>query len=204
MRSVLILGLSSLALLACGDTTDADPTVVDDVEASPSTTEPVSIIRPDIEEARMVPLEPLALTISFGKSGDELDDTAVALLEDMLASRQFEAGGAITIGGHSDAGGDDAVNQRMSQSRADAVKAWLVGQDVPEDRITTIAFGEQNPVAPNALPDGEPNEPGRIANRRVEIRIAVPEGMMVEAEPKSLTDAVSADDQDVGEATPES
>ena len=37
-------------------------------------------------------------------------------------------------------------------------------------------MGEQNPIAPNALPDGSPNEAGRASNRRVEIDISPPEG----------------------------
>jgi OOP family OmpA-OmpF porin len=45
---------------------------------------------------------------------------------------------------------------------------------VAEDRIEIVAFGEQNPVAPNALPDGTPNDEGRAKNRRVEIRVAPP------------------------------
>ncbi|ABC64824.1 OmpA family protein [Erythrobacter litoralis] len=149
----------------------------------PSPEEPVSIIRPDIEEAVLIPLEPLNTTISFADSGTDLTPEAVAELETLVESRQVTEGGPITIGGHSDAGGNDAVNMRVSLRRAEAVRDWLVARGVDEGRITVIAFGEQNPVEPNALPDGQPNEDGRAANRRVEIRVDVPEGMMVEATP---------------------
>ena len=50
----------------------------------------------------------------------------------------------------------------------------MIDNGVAQERIVIIAFGEQNPVAPNALPDGTPNEAGRATNRRVEIEVSVP------------------------------
>ena len=64
---------------------------------------------------------------------------------------------------------------RASMARAEAVRDWLVENGADAERITTIAFGEQNPIEPNALPDGSPNEEGRAANRRVELTIDVPD-----------------------------
>ena len=51
------------------------------------------------------------------------------------------------------------------------MRDWLVDSGVDEARISLIAFGEQNPVAPNARPDGSPDPVGRAANRRVEIEV---------------------------------
>ena len=51
------------------------------------------------------------------------------------------------------------------------VALWLKDNGVDADRISLIVFGEQNPIEPNALPDGTPNAIGRAANRRVEIEI---------------------------------
>lgn len=69
-----------------------------------------------------------------------------------------------------------AANLRASQRRAEVVRDWLVENGVAEDRIDVIAFGEQNPVSPNANPDGTPDEAGRAKNRRVDLTIAVPPG----------------------------
>lgn len=188
MRLLFASLLAASLLSACNNERKDEPAAVDDAANDPAVaeaqpTEPVSIIRPDIEEAVLIPLEPLKLTIAFGE-GTDLNEAAIASLQALIVTRQFSEGGAITIGGHSDAGGQDAVNLRVSQARADAVKEWLVNNGADEARITTIAFGEQNPIAPNALPDGAPNEEGRMANRRTEIAIAVPEGTMIAAEPK--------------------
>jgi OOP family OmpA-OmpF porin len=84
------------------------------------------------------------------------------------------AGGPIILRGHSDAGGNDAVNMRVSVERAEAVRDWLIEMGVAEDRIEVIGFGEQNPIAPNALPDGSPNEEGRALNRRVDVSVLLP------------------------------
>lgn len=174
-----------LALSACGQQDASTPAAEPGDEASPDAvdTEPVSILRPDIEEAVDVPLEALEITIGFPDGGAELDEAAVAQLEELLQSRQQREEVPIIIGGHSDAGGNDRVNQRVSQERADAVRDWLIEKGVNAERITTIAFGEQNPVEPNALPNGEPNEAGRAANRRVEVRLDVPEGAKVKPDP---------------------
>ena len=116
-------------------------------------------------------LPPLETTISFADGTDELTEAAQAELATVIRSEQVARGGRIILGGHSDAGGSDAVNERASQRRAEAVRDFLIESGLDEARIVIIAFGEQNPIEPNALKNGEPNEAGRAANRRVEIKV---------------------------------
>ena len=166
-----------IALAACAPQTkspdDTDAPVEPEPEAQAS--EGVSILRPEIAppepEASEVPLEPLLVTIGFPDGGSELDADAVAALEKVVASKQLALGGPITLGAHSDSGGSDESNLDASEARGLAVASWLIDQGVAAKRITVIAFGEQNPAEPNALPDGSPNETGRAANRRVEVLI---------------------------------
>ena len=172
---ILALG-AALALAGCNSRTDdpsgAEPAPSD--SAGPDRDAPVSIIRSDVEQPDLpaTPLEPLTVTIGFPAGGTELDAAATAALELALASRQVSEGGVITLRAHSDAGGTEAANLRASNARGEQVKDWLVNKGIEESRITVIAFGEQNPVEPNALPDGTPNEAGRAANRRVEITVS--------------------------------
>lgn len=181
LRSSLF-AISLLALAACQQAeAPPAPEATPEEDAASTPAEPVSIIRQDIEEAVMIPLEPLAVTIGFPDGGTDLPDAAIEVLQTVLDSRQAREGGAITLSGHGDSGGQDGANMRVSQRRADAVKDWLVERGVAEDRITTVAFGEQNPVAPNALSNGSPNEEGRAANRRVEVLVNAPDGVVVEA-----------------------
>ncbi|HBI18620.1 MULTISPECIES: OmpA family protein [unclassified Brevundimonas] len=75
----------------------------------------------------------------------------------------------VSIGGHTDAKGDDAYNEGLSLRRARAVADRLQG---PAGRsLKAEGFGERRPVAPNVRPDGADDPAGRQKNRRVEIRI---------------------------------
>lgn len=149
------------------------------------TGEPKSIFRPEFQ------VEPIEALQESGKletrvlfaDGVELTEEARAELATVIASPQVSKGGRITLRGHSDSGGSDEANVRASQERAEAVRDWMVENGVAEERITVIAFGEQNPAEPNALPDGTPNEEGRAANRRVEIEVAAPAGEGAEKAP---------------------
>lgn len=171
------IALSALVSLAACDTrTQGDAEGPDpSIETPPSPEPTVSILRPDIEQPELppLPLEPLNITIGFPAGGTELDAAATAALESLLISEQVTTGGAITLRAHSDASGSDAVNERASQARGDKVRDWLIDKGIAEERITVIAFGEQNPIEPNALPDGSPNEAGRAANRRVDVEVTV-------------------------------
>jgi outer membrane protein OmpA-like peptidoglycan-associated protein len=71
----------------------------------------------------------------------------------------------ILIEGHTDSDGSTEYNQKLSEDRANAVSSHLKGQGVPGSRITTVGYGETQPVASNATPDGKQQ------NRRVEIAI---------------------------------
>jgi outer membrane protein OmpA-like peptidoglycan-associated protein len=79
--------------------------------------------------------------------------------------------GTVRIEGHTDAKGDDAYNQRLSERRADSVRQWLVKQRLRGLQFSSRGFGETRPVAPNARPDGGDDPDGRQKNRRVEIVI---------------------------------
>lgn len=85
-----------------------------------------------------------------------LDDVAAALNAQDEKKR-------ITIVGYTDSVGTDASNQRLSQSRAESVRAQLVSQGVKPGRIEAVGRGEENPVAGNQTAEGRAN------NRRVEI-----------------------------------
>lgn len=88
----------------------------------------------------------------------KLDDVAKALTD--LDPKQ-----TITVEGHTDSRGADDMNLKLSEERANAVRAYLVERGVKPDRIKSVGRGEANPVATNDTPEGRAN------NRRVEIVI---------------------------------
>ena len=76
----------------------------------------------------------------------------------------------ILIEGHTDGKGTHPYNMKLSENRANSVKAWLVqNASVAASRISTRGWGEAKPIAPNKKPDGSDDPEGRQKNRRVEI-----------------------------------
>jgi outer membrane protein OmpA-like peptidoglycan-associated protein len=76
----------------------------------------------------------------------------------------------ILIEGYTDSTGDAAFNQQLSERRANAVRDALLADAISPDRVRTIGYGEQFPVASNATSDGQQQ------NRRVEVIISDKEG----------------------------
>ena len=191
------LGLSAtlLALAACDRATDTEQGATDKGD-------PKSIFRPEFQ------VEPIEALQESGKletrvlfvEGVELTEEARAELATVIASPQVTKGGRIILRGHSDSGGNDEANLRASQERAETVRTWMIENGVAEERITVIAFGEQNPAEPNASPDGTPNEAGRAANRRVEIEVAAPDGEATEEAPTLAETLASGQEEDEIEA----
>jgi outer membrane protein OmpA-like peptidoglycan-associated protein len=86
----------------------------------------------------------------------------------------------VLVEGHTDNTGSDAINQPLSERRAQAVANYTVQQGVDQTRVTTNGYGSQQPVADNATAEG------RQANRRVEIAIYANEKMKKAAEQGKL------------------
>lgn len=116
----------------------------------------------------------LTLTLSgsvlFATGKSVLLPTAQERLREVAAALKEDAR-PITIVGHTDSKGSDESNQKLSEARAKSVRAFLVKEGVPEDRVSTIGMGEAEPIADNETTEGRAN------NRRVE--------MILEDRPKS-------------------
>jgi len=67
----------------------------------------------------------------------------------------------LEIQGHTDSAGSDAVNQRLGEERAEAVRLFLNQHGVALNRMSSISYGEKDPVASNKT------RAGRAQNRRV-------------------------------------
>jgi outer membrane protein OmpA-like peptidoglycan-associated protein len=69
----------------------------------------------------------------------------------------------VTIVGHTDSTGSDAINDPLSRDRAMAVRDYLSARGLAPSRVSVSGRGSREPVASNDT------EAGRAANRRVEI-----------------------------------
>jgi outer membrane protein OmpA-like peptidoglycan-associated protein len=105
------------------------------------------------------------LHINFKHDSYEVDsqsDRNIQNFVDFLkASPIYDA----QIIGYTDSLGKASYNKKLSQRRADAVKAIIVKKGVSADRISTVGMGEDNPVATNST------KAGRAQNRRIEAKL---------------------------------
>jgi len=68
------------------------------------------------------------------------------------------------IQGHTDSRGSLALNEHLSQERADAVRNYLIEQGIAPQRLTARGYGPHKPIVSNDT------EAGRAQNRRVELK----------------------------------
>ncbi len=93
----------------------------------------------------------------ISRSGKKILDH---FIEDKLSKLKLEV---VLVVGHTDSIGSVAYNQKLSERRAQAVKAYLVSKGVDGLRVYTEGAGETQPIADNKTKEG------RAQNRRTEI-----------------------------------
>ncbi len=101
--------------------------------------------------------------VHFNHDKAVLTAAARTILDDVVGIIRNNPHVRLEIVGHTDSTGSDDYNVRLSQRRADAVKAYLGETGVSMDVMSVDARGESQPIADNATAEG------RAANRRVEI-----------------------------------
>lgn len=106
---------------------------------------------------------PSGILFDIGK--DALKASAMQSLSNAAATLK-DSETNIIIQGHTDSTGSDAINQPLSERRADNVRDFLASKGVSFGRMTAIGYGSSRPVAPN---DTEAN---RSLNRRVQLEIS--------------------------------
>jgi outer membrane protein OmpA-like peptidoglycan-associated protein len=110
----------------------------------------------------------LAADVLFDFDKASLRREAKPALDKVVAVLKSYPKASATIEGHTDAKGNEAYNQKLSERRAQSVRTWLAAHGAAL-RMSTRGLGETKPVAPNAKPDGKDDPEGRQKNRRVEI-----------------------------------
>lgn len=91
-----------------------------------------------------------------------LSGDARSVLDKIAAGLKSQPNLSLEIGGHADALGSDAYNQRLSVARANAVRGHLLDRGIAASRLKATGYGESRPVASNDT------DSGRALNRRVE------------------------------------
>jgi OOP family OmpA-OmpF porin len=86
------------------------------------------------------------------------------ILEEVARSLVANPQVRVEVAGHTDSTGSRALNERLSQARAESVKAFLVENGVSADNMEVHGYASTQPVATNKTVSG------RAQNRRVELR----------------------------------
>ena len=113
--------------------------------------------------AVVVAVESIQQTVYFATNVSDVGPASKAELRKIVAYLESHPEALVTIEGHTDDSGPEAINLTLSLKRANTVKAYLELKGVSTSRISVVAFGSKNPIVSNAT------EVGRSKNRRVDV-----------------------------------
>jgi outer membrane protein OmpA-like peptidoglycan-associated protein len=104
--------------------------------------------------------------VSFDTGRSDIKSNFRPVLERFATTLNQNPASTVTIIGHTDSTGDDAVNDPLSVDRAAHTRDYLAMRGVSQNRIVIDGRGEREPIASNE------DASGRAKNRRVEIYVA--------------------------------
>jgi len=103
--------------------------------------------------------------ILFATNSADLQSASRTDIQKLAETLKNYPGTNVLIEGHADNTGSDAINQPLSERRAQAVSNYAISLGVEPSRIQTRGYGSTQPVADNSTVEG------RQQNRRVEVAI---------------------------------
>jgi len=103
--------------------------------------------------------------VSFESNSDELLPGAESVIIDAAATLRLNQDFIVEVAGYTDSSGAAEYNLMLSKSRANTVLNYLITYGANPASLTARGYGEAEPVADNTTAEG------RVANRRVELRI---------------------------------
>jgi len=144
-----------------------EPTTEPVVEPTPNPVvepTPTPVVEPVIEPT--VPVRSKIASISdYPINTSEVPEAQKQALKDLAFQMKENKFLSLVLSGHTDITGSPEFNQVLSRKRAASVKAYLISQGVPAERIKIEYFGSTRPIASNDTVEG------RKKNRRVDIEI---------------------------------
>ena len=120
---------------------------------------------PEINVVTVQKINKAAQNIFFATGSSKLLPKSTAALNGVAVILKANADYKVEVDGYTDNKGDAAKNRVLSETRANAVVAYLINKGIDAKRLTAAGFGDENPVADNAA------AAGRAKNRRVEMKV---------------------------------
>jgi len=104
-------------------------------------------------------------TILFDSGKSTIKAQSNSILNDIVNILKEYPNSKFNIEGHTDSAGNNTLNKNLSESRASAVKVFLIENGINQSRLTSTGYGEEQPITTNTTKEG------RALNRRVEINL---------------------------------
>ena len=140
---------------------------------SPKTTPtPAPVVAPAFVAPRKPSIIEKAVRLegaNFATGSSKLLKAADSKLNEVVNAAREYPDVQLDVTGYTDNVGNAQKNLKLSEERANAVKAYLVKNGVASERIHTKGAGADSPIANNATAEG------RAKNRRVEVRYTIKE-----------------------------
>jgi hypothetical protein len=92
--------------------------------------------------------------------------TLQALATDFKTYLQSKPDAHLILEGHADMRGSDEFNQKLTERRVASVKAYLVGQGIPEGNLETVAYGKQRNLTTEEVRDSIGKDPDLTTEER--------------------------------------
>ncbi|OUW34911.1 MAG: hypothetical protein CBD39_01790 [Flavobacteriaceae bacterium TMED179] len=109
--------------------------------------------------------------ILFKASSSKLDTGDKMTLDKLVELLgQYETA-SIIIEGHASSDGSESYNQKLSEKRAAAVRAYLLEKGIADNRLSTIGYGESKPVGNNNTVKGRANNRRVNINRSAQVKV---------------------------------
>jgi len=99
------------------------------------------------ENVRIEPNPPTQQsTVYFTFDSSELTDEAKSIIAIHAQFLKENPGYSVTLEGHTDTRGEDAYNEMLGSQRAMAIKEVLISENINEDQLNLISYGERRPA----------------------------------------------------------
>ena len=132
--------------------------------------------------------------IYFAFDSYTLSKDGMAKLDILTSILDMHSSLKLEITGYTDAKGAFSYNQRLSVNRAESVYKYLILNGVTKERMAVTGKSEDDPVARNTTRDQRDAPDGRMLNRRVEFKVSLLEGVIIEMEKVEIPDHLKLDE----------
>jgi OOP family OmpA-OmpF porin len=170
----LLAAASLVAVFGCATQEAPAPAPAPAPTPAPAPAQPAPVAKPAPEAPKKPAVVNIASTELFEFNKATLTPSARKLLDDEVVAKLKDLGAIryVNVNGHADRLGGSQYNQKLSEKRAEAVRAYLVSKGADGGKIEVFGFGKTLPV--KSCPDARDRKAAiecLAPNRRVQIEV---------------------------------